>query len=185
MHRTVNATPQTRWFKSSPLHQLYSGSKLMSISVFKRWVVETRCSIHCGPTKFMKIIMQLIFSPPLVSKDKCVFGHQDLVRSYLTTQQIYIGERDIEVSYNDFHHIWDISVFKFCKNAAGCGTKESRDKTWQEIVEKLKLLFPDSRFDHTWRWVHAHSCYTDAQDVDCIPGVRFFVKANTVTSKLD
>lgn len=133
----------------------------------------------------MCIIMQLIFSPPLVSKDKSVFGHQDLVHRYLATQQIYIGQRDIEVSYNDFHRIWDISIFKFCKNSAGCGTKESRDKTWQQIVEKLKLLFPDSQFSYTWRWVHAHGHYAEPQDVDCIPGVRFFVKANTVTSRLD
>ena len=126
--------------------------------------------------------MQLIFSPPLVSKDKCVFGHQELVHRYLTTQQIYIGERDIKVSYNDFHKVWEISIFKFCKDAAGCGTKESREKTWQEIVAKLKLLFPDSRFDNTWRWAHAHRCYDNIpQDTDCIPGVRFFVNAGVVT----
>ncbi len=133
---------------------------------------------------FNRYNMQLIFSPPVICEDKCVFGHKDLVRNYLTTQQVYIGEKDIEVSYNAFHHIWDISIFKFCKNTAGCGTEESREKTWQQIVAKLKLLFIHSEFSSTWRHVGCHSFYKEPQDTDVIPGVRFFVDSGYVTSIL-
>lgn len=129
--------------------------------------------------------MQLILSAPAKHERGYPHTYNDLIRNYFYTQNIFLFSHEIEVGYNTVYNFWDISIFRYSNNTAGSGTRASRDAKWEKDVNTIKRLFPDSKIDSTWRWVNAHKCYDVPQDFDCIPGVRFFVKANTVTLKLD
>lgn len=126
--------------------------------------------------------MQLILSAPdkslgYVDSD----NYTELFRHYLATQKISVFRHDIEMSYNDFHKCWDISIFRYSKNSVGSGTRAYRDAKWQNDVDKIKSLFPMSALQSTWRWAKYHRHYDAPQDFDSIPGIRFFVDCGVTT----
>ena len=107
-------------------------------------------------------------------KDTCVDG-LPLINAYLMFHGIYVRDRDIEVKYNEFHHFWDVRIFKCNRNMAGNGTAEWRAENWEHIQSRLKDLFPDSSIQDSWRW--SHSFIYDGVECDehCVPGVRLFI----------
>lgn len=123
--------------------------------------------------------MQLIFSPPI--ERSYIFSYGTTLQGFLQIYGIFIANHNIEISYNNFYKMYDISVFKDCRNICGNGTKKQRDDNWSEILIRLKQLFPTSKFDYTWRHVAYYNCYTDPQDSDMIDGTRFFVDVGTIT----
>lgn len=102
-----------------------------------------------------------------------------LFQLVLTTKGIWIDLQDIEVTFNEAHHTYDVHIFK-CEQSVGCGTKEMRAQEWETNKQVIKDIFRVDKFVETWRWVkyHPHR-YTKPQDVEMVTGIRFFVPEDT------
>jgi hypothetical protein len=96
--------------------------------------------------------------------------------------RIYLAETDVEVSYNNVYKSYDVSVFRWSKCSAGCGTKDQRDKAWVDTQTAIEELFHIEGQSVSWRWVQHHRLY-DGQRIETdngkVPGVRYFIKAGS------
>lgn len=99
--------------------------------------------------------------------------YKKLLHLILTSKEVWVDSRDLEVSFNAVHKYYDVSLFR-CMQSYGCGNKLLRDKTWNQWKETVVALFQLDGYSDTHRWVEAHPLrYIEPQDTKCIEGIRF------------
>lgn len=112
---------------------------------------------------------------------------KDYILAYVKLMKdVYIGNRDIEVDYNDIYNLYRVSIFKQCDAGLGSGTSEYRDRLWKQTQQAIEELFNIESKNISWRWIHTDRTKYDQQknydtpEPNYIPGYRYFIFENSL-----
>ena len=103
----------------------------------------------------------------------CAMNMRTIFSAWLSYNDIHIFPSDMTFHYNGAYDFWDISIFKWCKNKGGVGTKEYRADKWKDDLQNIKELLGDQigHSSSTFKWADNEEDYDHKQ----IPGVRIWI----------
>jgi hypothetical protein len=82
----------------------------------------------------------------------------DIKQLFITYLSLYedvvVAHENVAVETFPSWEFYRVSVFRWNKAGAGCGTKEFRDQLWQRTVDGVNNRFDQSTTPQgTWKWV--------------------------------
>lgn len=113
----------------------------------------------------------------LLPNTKSYYAAEQFILDLKIHKDIFLDKNDVEIETYPSWNFYKVSVFRWSKNTAGCGTKEYRDSLWKKQQEAIFDLFlltqpPIS----SWRWESQYSYPVETTPSGGVPGQIFFVK---------
>lgn len=109
-------------------------------------------------------------------RTKAHYAGEQFILDLKIHKDIFLSEKDVEVETFDSWDFYKVSVFRWSKNSAGCGTKEYRTELWKKQQKAIEELFDLSQPPSSaWRWIRQYPYPVD-HDRNMVVGKTYFVK---------